>query len=162
MYGEWLYAKHTIFYTDLPHYFLEFDVYDITTDTFLSTARRQELLQSVPFITSVRVLHEGNTASLAARQAMVGPSAFIADDQPEQLYEACIEHGLNPIQVQRETDNCRLMEGLYIKIETSTVVNERYKYIRAGFLQTVFDSQSHWMDRPLLTNRLQDDIDLFT
>ena len=26
IYGEWLYAKHTIFYDNLPHYFLEFDV----------------------------------------------------------------------------------------------------------------------------------------
>src|SRR5262249_18724465 len=31
MYGEWVYAKHTIFYTDLPHYFLEFDIYDTQT-----------------------------------------------------------------------------------------------------------------------------------
>ncbi|HST86918.1 MAG TPA: RNA ligase family protein, partial [Ktedonobacterales bacterium] len=28
LYGEWLYAKHTIYYTDLPHYFLEFDALD--------------------------------------------------------------------------------------------------------------------------------------
>ena len=28
LYGEWLYAKHTIFYDQLPHYFLEFDVLD--------------------------------------------------------------------------------------------------------------------------------------
>ena len=162
MYGEWLYAKHTVFYTDLPHYFLEFDIYDITTNTFLSTARRQELLQSAPFITSVRVLHEGTVASLSALQAMIGPSAFIADNQMEQLHEVCREHRLDPMQVQHETDNCQLMEGLYIKVETSTVVTERYKYIRAGFLQTVFDSQSHWMDRPLLPNRLRDDINLFT
>ena len=25
MYGEWLYAKHTVYYDALPHYFLEFD-----------------------------------------------------------------------------------------------------------------------------------------
>ena len=23
MYGEWLYAKHTVFYNALPHYFME-------------------------------------------------------------------------------------------------------------------------------------------
>ncbi len=28
MYGEWLYAKHTVFYDALPHYFFEFDVLD--------------------------------------------------------------------------------------------------------------------------------------
>lgn len=25
MYGEWLYAKHTVFYDRLPHYFMELD-----------------------------------------------------------------------------------------------------------------------------------------
>ena len=35
MYGEWLYAKHTIFYDRLPHYFMEFDVLDRETDAFL-------------------------------------------------------------------------------------------------------------------------------
>lgn len=28
MYGEWMYAKHSVFYDALPHYFLEFDVLD--------------------------------------------------------------------------------------------------------------------------------------
>src|SRR5262245_1610883 len=38
LYGEWLYAKHTIFYDRLPHYFLEFDVLDLQRDVFLSTS----------------------------------------------------------------------------------------------------------------------------
>ena len=28
MYGEWMYAKHTVFYDMLPHYFMEFDIFD--------------------------------------------------------------------------------------------------------------------------------------
>ena len=32
MYGEWLYAKHTCFYDQLPHYFMEFDVLDRERD----------------------------------------------------------------------------------------------------------------------------------
>jgi len=55
MYGEWLYARHTIFYDELPHYFMEFDVLDRETGIFLSTEKRQSLLagspvQSVPVI----------------------------------------------------------------------------------------------------------------
>src|SRR5215472_2840783 len=57
MYGEWLYAKHTVFYTDLPHYFLEFDILDKTSGTFLSTVRRQTLLHALPFVCSVKVLY---------------------------------------------------------------------------------------------------------
>ena len=37
MYGEWLYAKHTVFYTDLPNYFMEFDILDVKTGEFLDT-----------------------------------------------------------------------------------------------------------------------------
>src|ERR1700722_17663334 len=44
VYGEWLYAKHTVYYDALPHYFMEFDVLDTDDDTFLSTDRRHELL----------------------------------------------------------------------------------------------------------------------
>src|SRR5690242_9310920 len=36
LYGEWLYAKHTIFYDVLSHYFLEFDVLDTQEGVFLS------------------------------------------------------------------------------------------------------------------------------
>lgn len=55
MYGEWLYAKHTIFYNDLPHYFLEFDVYDQVENCFLTTAQRRACLRDIPFVTSVKL-----------------------------------------------------------------------------------------------------------
>ena len=32
MYGEWMYAKHTVFYDALSNYFLEFDIYDKKED----------------------------------------------------------------------------------------------------------------------------------
>ena len=39
MYGEWLYAKHTVYYDALPHYFLEFDIYDRENEVFLDTKK---------------------------------------------------------------------------------------------------------------------------
>lgn len=48
LYGEWLYAKHTVYYDKLPHYFLEFDIFDQQEEIFLSTARRHEMLQGLP------------------------------------------------------------------------------------------------------------------
>ena len=44
LYGEWCYGKHSIFYTDLPHYLLEFDLYDSEQNVFLATEHRRELL----------------------------------------------------------------------------------------------------------------------
>jgi hypothetical protein len=161
MYGEWLYAKHTIFYTDLPHYFLEFDLYDKAENSFLSTERRSKVLGKAPFVKSVKVLYEGQVHTMQSLTAMIGHSHFISDDARTRLSAICIERGLDVAQVVKESDTSALMEGLYIKVEEEGVVKERYKYVRASFLQTVFDSESHWMDRPLLPNSLKAGTHLF-
>jgi hypothetical protein len=114
LYGEWLYAKHTIFYTDLPHYLLEFDLYDTQDEVFLSTERRMQMLQGVPFVASVKVLHAGPIPSLDALQALLGPSHFIAPDHREQRRAAALARGRDPAQALGETDGSGLMEGLYI------------------------------------------------
>lgn len=162
MYGEWLYAKHTVFYTDLPHYFLEFDVYDTTTGVFLSTERRRELLRATSFVVPVRVLHDGDLPSLAALCDLVGHSHFIADGHLDRLRAICTQRGLDADQALSETDPSPLMEGLYVKIEEHGEVVGRFKYIRADFLQTVIDSQSHWIDCPLLPNQLARGVALFS
>ena len=40
LYGEWLYAKHTLHYRALPHYFFALDLYDKETGRFLDGAAR--------------------------------------------------------------------------------------------------------------------------
>ncbi len=154
LYGEWCYAKHSVFYTDLPHYLMEFDILDTADGSFLSTPRRAELLREAPFVVSVRVIHAGPLPSLAALQALVGPSPFIGSGHREILAEAARQAGLDPQRVLAETDPNGLMEGLYIKAEDGGVVTDRFKYVRRGFLQAVLDSGSHWANRPLLPNRL--------
>ena len=161
MYGEWLYAKHTVFYTDLPHYFMEFDILDRTSGEFLSTERRREFLLHLPLVVSVKVLYEGTVNSLQTLKNLIGPSHFIQQDQRQRLAELCAERGLDLARTLKETDISGLMEGLYIKVEEEGVVKERYKYVRGGFLQAVFDSESHWMDRPLLPNCLAQGHTLF-
>ena len=161
LYGEWLYAKHTVFYTDLPHYFLEFDIYDKQEEVFLDTVRRRAFLEPLPFVVSVKVLHSGMVVSLKVLQAMIGPSHFIAPNHLEQLRQICLQKRLDPQQALKETDQTTRMEGLYIKVEEEGVVKERYKYIRAGFLQAVFRSESHWLDRPIIPNGLQWGVSLF-
>ena len=54
------------------------------------------------------------------------------------------------------------MEGLYIKVEENGIVVDRMKYVRYSFLQTVVESETHWLDRPIVPNKLNKDIsDLF-
>jgi RNA ligase len=161
MYGEWLHAKHTIFYTDLPHYFLEFDIYDKQQDEFLSTEHRQKLLTHTPCVVSVKVLYAGLLQRPEQLISLIGPSHFISGNHLERLRNACQERHLDATQVLKETDQSQLMEGLYVKIEEDGIVKERYKYVRSSFLQAVFDSESHWQDRPILHNQLKQDVSLF-
>ena len=57
-------------------------------------------------------------------------------------------------KILSETDRTNLMEGLYIKVEENGVVVERMKYVRYSFLQTVEESDSHWLDRPIIPNKI--------
>jgi hypothetical protein len=155
MYGEWLYAKHTVYYDVLPHYFMEFDIYDRDAAEFLSTERRQALLAPAgAAVVSVAVLASGPATTLAALRALVGTSLFKSGRWRESLHATATARGLDTERVARETDPSDKMEGLYVKVEENGVVAERYKFVRADFLTTVLDSGGHWLDRPILPNGL--------
>lgn len=44
LYGEWCCVKHSIHYSDLPDWFIGFDIYDIKNSRFLSVQQRNILL----------------------------------------------------------------------------------------------------------------------
>ncbi len=161
LYGEWLYAKHTVFYTRLPHYFLAFDCYDTREARFLSTPERAALLMAAPFVVSVPVLHVGPLPSLDVLIGLIRPSPFIGDDAPERLREECARRGLNADLARQQTDPSGLMEGVYIKVEDESGVVARCKYVRPGFHQAIADAQGHWMSRPIIPNLLRAGVTLF-
>ena len=130
MYGEWVYARHTIAYDRLPHFFLEFDVWDRERAEFLSTDRRTTLFAGTPVV-SVPVLAVG------------------------------VVENLDQYVRTSHCSSSETMEGLYLKQEEAGRVVGRYKFVRAGFLQTVAGSEDHWMDRPIEPNQLRDGVDLF-
>lgn len=161
LYGEWLYAKHTVFYDELPHYFMEFDIRDVG-GAFWSTARRADHLAGSP-ITRVPVLWRGVLTDPAALPELVAPSLYKSTAWRDRLRAAAITAGVDPERCARETDPHDHAEGLYIKVEdpTTGLVLARYKWIRASFLTAVVDSGSHWLARPIVPNRLADGVDLF-
>ncbi len=161
MYGEWMYAKHSIFYDALPHYFLEFDIFDRETSQFLDTARRHEMLSLLPVV-SVPVLKRGTFSEMKELTSLVGHSNYIRDDFRETLRKLAESAGLDPVQILGETDDRPTMEGLYLKIEDGGQVVGRLKFVRFSFLQTVLTSNSHWLERPIIPNQLARPIeDLF-
>lgn len=157
MYGEWLYAKHSVYYDALPHYFMEFDIYDKVENVFLSTKKRHELLKDLPVV-SVKVLAEGKFYKENDILKYIGTSNFITENHLDNLTNACESLGIDKDKCLKETDNSRLMEGLYIKVEENGIVSDRLKYVRYSFLQTVVESGTHWLDRPIVPNKLDKDI----
>lgn len=160
LYGEWLYAKHTVFYDRLPHYFLEFDVLDTENGAFLATAERRALLTGTP-VAAVPVLRTAPCREPAELTSLVAPSLYKTPAWRDRLNAAAAARGVGAEQVWRETDTSDLMEGLYIKVEEAGRVVVRYKFIRTSFLTAVLDSGTHWLRRPIIPNRLAADVDLF-
>jgi hypothetical protein len=158
MYGEWMYAKHTVFYDQLPHYFLEFDVLDRESGIFLSTAERRRLLDGLP-LASVPVLREG--ANPPALDSLVVHSLYKSQCWKESLDRQIQECGQLADRVLAETDSSSLAEGLYIKWEEDGEVKGRYKFVRSSFLTAILDSGSHWQSRPILPNLLREGSEIF-
>jgi len=157
MYGEWMYAKHSIYYDALPHYFMEFDILDRQTDRFLDTPSRRLITARMP-VCSVPVLAEGSFRRMEDILKYLGNSCFITPEHMEKLRASAEKQGLDPDRICRETDSSMTMEGLYLKIEENDCVTDRVKYVRASFLQTVEESGTHWLDRPIVPNGLNRDM----
>ncbi len=108
MYGEWMYAKHTVFYDALPHYFLEFDILDRETGAFLDTSERRKILQGLPVV-SVPVLVEGQYRSLEDILRLMGRSRYISDFPRQHLMIAAEKLRIDPERCCNETDLSGMM-----------------------------------------------------
>ena len=145
MFGEWLWAKHTLFYDLLPSYWLEFDIYDRDTQQFLSTAARQALMIDLDFLPSVRVIACLQQTRLNALGQLMGKSAFMSPNSYAKLPANALSH----------TDTSGLMEGLYLKLENTNYVVQRYKLIRPAFIQYIQKQGIHWQKRVIIKNCLE-------
>ncbi|PWB15877.1 RNA ligase family protein [Comamonas sp. JNW] len=161
VYGEWTYAKHSVFYDQLPHHFHEFDMLDRETGQFLSTPRRHALLQGSPVL-SVPVLYEGlMPTDPALLWALVQPSLAKSRAWRQSFDLTVQREGLPPQLCWQQTNNSDLAEGLYLKVEADGQVVARYKLVRQDFLQTILDSGSHHSQRPMIANSLAPGVDLY-
>ena len=144
MFGEWLWAKHTLFYDLLPSYWLEFDLYDRQSQQFLSTHARQALLADLGFLPSVRVIACLQQTTLSDLWQLIGQSAFMSINHFKKLPESALRH----------TDTSGLMEGLYLKLENANQVVQRYKLIRPAFIHCIQQQTGHWRERVIIKNSL--------
>ena len=142
LYGEWLYARHSVHYRKLPHYFFEFDIYDKDVESFLTLDARLQMLEGTG-IHTVPVIHRGS-ATVDNLHALIGASAFDSSfDNP----------------TMGKTDN--LMEGLYLRVESEDCVAGRAKIVRPEFVEKVKQSE-HWQHQKMVPNQLDEGADIWS
>lgn len=149
LYGEWLYAKHTLFYDALPHYFLEFDVWDKEQQCFLDTVGRRQLLHTLP-LCSVPVLFEGVLHRQEDLLSLLTVSRYITPYYLQNFQRGCP----NTVPFPSPTGLSDQMEGLYIKVEERGRVVARMKWVRPSFLQVGHAAGSRGDGRFIVPNRL--------
>lgn len=156
LFGEWMHNKHTVFYDQLPHFFLESDIFDKDREIWLSTSARNDLLREHKYINSVPVLAALKPSALWQITNLVGKSAYQSDNWRNNFTEQCKKRGTLYDKSLKETDQSNLMEGLYIKQEDDLQVVNRYKFVRYEFLQTILDSGTHLIDRVPIFNMVRE------
>ncbi len=161
MYSEWAYEKHSVYYDKLPHYLHEFDILDLQTGKFLSTARRHAMLAGSPIL-SVPVLYAGPMPTDPKLLWKLVYRSLAKTKRWKESFEATVAKEKLPLELTwKQTDVSDKSEGLYIKIENDEEVLERYKLVRWDFVQTILESDSHHNSRPILPNQLAQGVDFF-
>jgi atypical dual specificity phosphatase len=132
LFGEWCFARHSIGYTDLPSYFVAFDIYNKREGRFCSTRERNRRLSEVG-IPVVPHLAEQAFASADDLLTLL--------QQPSMYYDGA-------------------MEGLYLRIDEPLEqggglwLQRRGKVVQPGFMQTI-EQDGHWIHKDLVKNGLK-------
>ena len=142
LFGEWMYARHSVHYRRLPHYFFEFDIYSKRAQAFLDYETRMQMLACTGLQT-VPVVHRG-TLNKVQLAKLIGASQF--DSQFE-----------NPLT--QRSDN--LMEGVYLRTEAAGLVTGRAKVVRPEFVEKIKQS-THWQQQTMVPNQLQAEADIWS
>ena len=106
LFGEWLYAKHSIAYTNLPDYFLAFDLYNKKKKLFYNRKILEEKLKNTN-IHYIREMYNGKIKDKNQLLKMI--------DQKSEYTEGKVE-------------------GIYLKIFEDNYIKNRCKLVRNDFI----------------------------
>ncbi|THX45666.1 hypothetical protein D6D06_10397 [Aureobasidium pullulans] len=107
LYGEWLFAKHSIHYTSLPDMFLAFDLFDTEQGTFLSREALSTRLSGTN-------IHQVNDLEL-----------------PETLNEQSL---LDIVRSRQSIYYDGIVEGVYLRRQKDGKTIDRAKIVRSDFI----------------------------
>jgi hypothetical protein len=132
-FGEWLYAKHSIHYTDLESYFQLFAIYFIKDDYWTSVSWMKTLADRV----GIKIV------PLLTRNFMNGPQY----GDIKTLKQVIQQEGDKVIRKGHEGIVVRTKEGFYAKDLNKCIA----KYVRANHVQT----DEHWKTQKIVRNGLR-------
>jgi ATP-dependent RNA circularization protein (DNA/RNA ligase family) len=123
LFGEWCFAVHSVRYDALPDWFIATDVYDRASERFWSVTRRDALSESIG-IATVPLIQTGR----------------VNFDELQHL-----------LRTTTTRFGHELVEGLYLRVDSSHWLEARAKLVRPEFVQQI---AVHWSNAPMERNRL--------
>ncbi|KAG0215769.1 hypothetical protein BGX33_000880 [Mortierella sp. NVP41] len=140
LYGEWLYAKHSVQYTGLQSWFIPFDLFDVKTGTFVSRAVFRRAI--------------GKT-QLVANPVIEIPEEIYRD--VDKTLEWTLEKLHNRSSLMRESgeggeEGTRKdrVEGLYFRIDQGDRLLMRSKVVRPDFIA----GEERWGTKEQVANQM--------
>ncbi|RBP41341.1 RNA ligase [Roseimicrobium gellanilyticum] len=109
LFGEWCTATHSLTYTELPDWFLAFDIYDRHTKGFWSSSRRNKLLAGVD-LAVVPTVSKG--------EVTIASLTELISKRPSAL-------GSN------------VLEGIVVRKDNGDWLGSRAKLVRKEFVQSI-------------------------
>lgn len=111
LFGEWCAARHSLYYTRLPDWFVLFDVFEANTGRFWSSNRRNDLATDLSIATTPRLARGRFALPELVTNVQQWPSRF--RDGP--------------------------LEGIVVRSESADWCEQRAKLVRADFTQGIAD-----------------------
>jgi atypical dual specificity phosphatase len=125
LYGEWMYAKHSIHYTNLPDIFIAFDIFDPKEQKFLDRATFREIMAST---------------NIAHVQPLVtDPESYTTREALETL-----------LKNTKSKFSDSIIEGIYFRWDQNGKLRTRAKLVRSDFIA----GDEHWSKGKITLNSL--------
>ncbi|KAL9650038.1 hypothetical protein ABK040_003156 [Willaertia magna] len=130
LFGEWMYAKHSIYYDKLPDTFIAFDIFDKKMGKFLSVEKRNEMLQE-------------NCPSISIVKKIEILEGFITKDILLKYLDTLYSN-------YKHEESC--LEGIYIRLDGKDgYLEKRCKVVRSDFIQQI---EQHWSTQEVVKNQI--------
>lgn len=126
VYGEWMRASHNILYTELPDYFISFDIWNGNKNEFLNVINRSIFLNELGF-KEIPIIYSGTN---------LGVEDII-----------CITEGVGGVNNKSAFNRNEIIEGVVIRNDNGLIG----KYVRREFTDL---SEEHWLKSSLIENKL--------